>query len=49
MQMFRHETLVLGGGAPVYVRESKEPEYLKKIKGFDFNYSKNRMILIKFY
>ncbi len=31
------ETLVLGGGAPVYVRESKEPEYLKKIKGFDFN------------
>ncbi len=31
------ETLVLGGGAPVYVRESKEPEYLKKIKEFDFN------------
>ena len=31
------ETLVLGGGAPVYVRESKEPAYLKKIKDFDFN------------
>jgi phosphoribosylformylglycinamidine synthase II len=31
------ETLVLGGGAPVYVRESKEPEYIKKIKGLDFN------------
>lgn len=31
------ETLVLGGGAPVYIRESKEPEYLKKIKEFDFN------------
>jgi phosphoribosylformylglycinamidine synthase II len=31
------ETLVLGGGAPVYVRESKEPAYLKKIKEFDFN------------
>jgi len=31
------ETLVLGGGAPVYVRESKEPAYLKKVKDFDFN------------
>jgi phosphoribosylformylglycinamidine synthase subunit PurL len=31
------ETLVLGGGAPVYSRESIEPEYLKKIKEFDFN------------
>ncbi len=30
------ETLVLGGGAPVYVRESKEPEYLKTIKKFDY-------------
>ncbi len=30
------ETLVLGGGAPVYVRESKEPEYLKTIKQFDY-------------
>jgi phosphoribosylformylglycinamidine synthase len=30
------ETLVLGGGAPVYVRESKEPAYLKTIKEFDF-------------
>jgi phosphoribosylformylglycinamidine synthase len=31
------ETLVLGGGAPVYVRESKEPEYLKTIKQFDYS------------
>ena len=31
------ETLVLGGGAPVYVRESKEPAYLKTIKEFDFS------------
>jgi phosphoribosylformylglycinamidine synthase II len=31
------ETLVLGGGAPVYVRESKEPAYLKEIKEFDFS------------
>lgn len=31
------ETLVLGGGAPVYVRESKEPEYLKTIKQFNFS------------
>jgi phosphoribosylformylglycinamidine synthase subunit PurL len=30
------ETLVLGGGAPVYVRESKEPDYLKTIKDFDY-------------
>lgn len=28
------ETLVLGGGAPVYMRESKEPEYLKKTRSF---------------
>jgi len=28
--------LVLGGGAPVYTRETKEPEYLKSIKAFDF-------------
>lgn len=28
--------LVLGGGAPVYKRESKEPEYLKKISKLDF-------------
>lgn len=29
------ESLVLGGGAPVYEREFKAPEYLKKIKEFD--------------
>ena len=29
--------LVLGGGAPVYVRETKEPGYLKSIKAFDFS------------
>ncbi len=31
------EPLVLGGGAPVYVRESKEPAYLKELRDFDFN------------
>jgi phosphoribosylformylglycinamidine synthase len=30
------ETLVLGGGAPVYVREQKEPAYFKMIQQFDF-------------
>ncbi len=29
--------LVLGGGAPVYIREQKEPEYLKETRNFDFN------------
>ncbi len=29
--------LVLGGGAPVYVREQKKPEYLEKTRKFDFN------------
>ncbi|HUZ57543.1 MAG TPA: phosphoribosylformylglycinamidine synthase subunit PurL [Hanamia sp.] len=29
------ESLVLGGGAPVYDREYKEPKYLEKIKVFD--------------
>ena len=29
------EELVLGGGAPQYDREAKEPEYLQKIKAFD--------------
>lgn len=29
--------LVLGGGAPVYIREQKEPEYLKQTRNFDFN------------
>lgn len=28
--------LVLGGGAPVYTREQKEPEYLKETRKFDF-------------
>ncbi|MCC7244704.1 MAG: phosphoribosylformylglycinamidine synthase subunit PurL [Saprospiraceae bacterium] len=31
------ETLVLGGGAPVYIREQKTPDYLEKIKQFDLN------------
>ena len=29
------ESLVLGGGAPVYTREYKEPKYFEKIKAFD--------------
>lgn len=29
--------LVLGGGAPVYKRETKEPEYLKETSSFDFS------------
>jgi phosphoribosylformylglycinamidine synthase len=29
------ESLVLGGGAPVYEREYKEPKYFEKIKEFD--------------
>lgn len=29
------ETLVLGGGAPVYIRDSKEPEYLKRTRNLD--------------
>ena len=29
--------LVLGGGAPVYYRDSKEPEYLKEVRTFDFS------------
>jgi phosphoribosylformylglycinamidine synthase len=29
------QSLVLGGGAPVYTRESKEPEYLKETRSFD--------------
>lgn len=29
------DPLVLGGGAPVYVREQKTPEYLKEIEKFD--------------
>ena len=29
--------LVLGGGAPVYIRDQKKPAYLKEIKKFDIN------------
>ncbi|MFN0158870.1 MAG: phosphoribosylformylglycinamidine synthase subunit PurL [Bacteroidota bacterium] len=29
------EPLVLGGGAPVYIRESREPEYLAETRSFD--------------
>ncbi|HVO73260.1 MAG TPA: phosphoribosylformylglycinamidine synthase subunit PurL, partial [Ignavibacteriaceae bacterium] len=29
--------LVLGGGAPVYKRETKEPSYLKGLRAFDFS------------
>lgn len=31
------ETCVLGGGAPVYIREAKEPEYLKQTRSYDLN------------
>ncbi len=31
------EPLVLGGGAPIYKRETKVPDYLEKIKAFDLN------------
>ncbi|MEO6949068.1 MAG: phosphoribosylformylglycinamidine synthase subunit PurL [Ginsengibacter sp.] len=31
------ESLVLGGGAPVYERDFKEPEYFQNIKAFDAN------------
>lgn len=31
------ETCVLGGGAPVYIRESKEPEYLQQTRAFDLH------------
>jgi phosphoribosylformylglycinamidine synthase subunit PurL len=31
------ETLVLGGGAPVYNREYSEPDYYKELRNFDFN------------
>jgi phosphoribosylformylglycinamidine synthase len=29
------DSLVLGGGAPVYIRETKEPDYLKHTRAFD--------------
>lgn len=31
------DPLVLGGGAPVYIREAKEPGYLKEIKNIDYS------------
>ncbi|HLP14728.1 MAG TPA: phosphoribosylformylglycinamidine synthase subunit PurL [Bacteroidota bacterium] len=31
------ETLVLGGGAPVYIRETAEPQYLKEVRRVDVN------------
>lgn len=31
------EHLVLGGGAPQYVRETKKPEYLEEVQNFDSN------------
>lgn len=31
------ETLVLGGGAPVYERESRKPDYIDELHAFDFN------------
>ncbi len=31
------QPLVLGGGAPVYIRDAKEPEYLKQTRMFDQN------------
>ena len=31
------ETLVLGGGAPVYERESRRPDYIDELHAFDFN------------
>ncbi len=31
------DSLVLGGGAPQYERESKKPEYLNKTQNFDFS------------
>lgn len=31
------DSLVLGGGAPVYTRESQEPEYYERFKKFDIN------------
>lgn len=31
------DSLVLGGGAPVYHRQSQKPDYLDKLHGFDFD------------
>jgi len=35
--MIPAEELVLGGGAPVYIREQREPSYIKKMRKFNFN------------
>ena len=35
------ESLALGGGAPVYARESREPEYIKKRSRLDFSSLQN--------
>ncbi len=35
--MIPAEELVLGGGAPVYIREQKEPSYIKETRAFNFN------------
>jgi phosphoribosylformylglycinamidine synthase subunit PurL len=44
VQIFHHgelkadvpaDPLVLGGGAPVYIRESKEPSYIAQVRSFD--------------
>jgi len=39
------EPLVLGGGAPQYVREAKEPEYLKETRNFDISKLKTKLNL----
>ncbi len=31
------QTLVLGGDAPVYIREASEPKYFNELRSFDFN------------
>ncbi|MEX2573067.1 MAG: phosphoribosylformylglycinamidine synthase subunit PurL [Balneolaceae bacterium] len=31
------DSLVLGGGAPQYIRESEKPAYLAEVRGFDFS------------
>lgn len=31
------DTLVLGGGAPVYIRETKEPSYLREVRSFSID------------
>jgi phosphoribosylformylglycinamidine synthase II len=35
--------LVLGGGAPVYIRDTKEPSYLKETRSFDFDNLPNQL------